>query len=350
MRTRVRRTATRRRRAARPRTPTAPTTRTAERRSTATTGASAHAVPCAYATIWSSTFGVTGPNFERGHDAVGTDRVRLGLPAGAEVERRLRRPGRSATGQVDVVAPSRSRAPRRRLSSRTMPSIDDVGSARCCAVPAGQRVVLLPARDAPRVPEVHDHGLAGQARRDVIGRAVEVDHRERGRPLADQPARVLLRLRVAAHGHAPAPPRARRRRHRPRARPTGTGASHRPPLRPTGTRSSDRVGQRPIGAGAPERTASRRRTLGPRATIVPMRHQPAADPDPQRHRVHRDADRDPPALVRRRDEREVHVFDDPGAHRRRPDRRRCCSGTSRPRARRCRGCGRPCSSADRAET
>ena len=80
------------------------------------------------------------------------------------------------------------------------------------------------------------------------------------------------------------------------------------------------------------------------------RHEPAADPEPERHRVHRDADGDAALLVRRRDDREVDVLEDARCGPTACRSPGCCSGTSRPRARTSRGRGRPCSSARSAET
>ena len=60
---------------------------------------------------------------------------------------------------------------------------DDARIVPVRVVPGGQGVVLLAARNAPRVPEVHEHRLAGQA----LGRdrnAVEAFDRERRHLLA----------------------------------------------------------------------------------------------------------------------------------------------------------------------
>ena len=90
---------------------------------------------------------------------VGTDRVRLRLAAGAEVQR----------GLATRVERDRPRRPSRRsrscgspscVSSRTMPTHHDARVVCVLRVPGHERVVLLATRDAPRVPEVHDHRLA----------------------------------------------------------------------------------------------------------------------------------------------------------------------------------------------
>ncbi len=80
------------------------------------------------------------------------------------------------------------------------------------------------------------------------------------------------------------------------------------------------------------------------------RHHPPTDPEPDHHRVHRDAERHAAALVRRRDQREVDVAQEARCA---PTACRCrCSrsGTSRSPARRRRASSPPCSIRTRAET
>ena len=141
----------------------APNASDAEHDPRAASAAPRYPVPCAYARpSGRGPAASTGPKMRRRDDAVRPDRVRLGLAAGAEVERGLRArvEARPATRRS---RPSRTSRTAFLLSSRTMPSSTTSGSSGVLRVPALQRGVLLAARDAPRVPEVHEHGLARQA-------------------------------------------------------------------------------------------------------------------------------------------------------------------------------------------
>src|SRR5205823_8980399 len=132
------------------------------------------------------------------------------------------------------------------------------------AVKIGQRLVLLLAGDAPRVPEVHDHDLAGEVARPdaaaVEGR--EVDGRRVG---AEQVALVRVGARVG-----PDLGREDDREHgddEPGGERDPAGAVFH-----TGTFSGTGVGGA-TGAGSSTRRV-RRRNEGESATAVPMAMTP----------------------------------------------------------------------------
>ena len=187
--------------------------------------------------------------------------------------------------------------------------------------------MLLLARDAPRVPEVDDDGLArevGERRRAL---AVERREVERRRRLAEQVA--ALRVRCGSLPTLSASTTAERDDDdaRPRARSSGRGASRRHLLE-LGRSGSARRRVRGVG-GVPARGAP---AVGSEREDRAERHHAAADPEPQDHRVDARRRASPACVVRRRHQREVHVLDGgrcaptacrcPGAVRERGDRRR----------------------------
>ena len=103
----------------------------------------------------------TGPRPPHAATPVGRDHVRLGLTGRSRSRARRSRSGSSATGHLiavgrDVVAD------RRRRVVADDPDHREVRIVLVRGVERLQRGLFLLARDAPRVPEVHDVGLAGE--------------------------------------------------------------------------------------------------------------------------------------------------------------------------------------------
>ena len=169
-----------------------------------------------------------------------------------------RHPGRRPSVQSMPSARAYSRAASA-VSSRTMPTIAKLGIVGVARVERLQRRKLVLARDAPRVPEVHDHDLAGQIRVGERGRRLVEQSRPRSSVSA---SRATGSSTTAAAGRpppaSPARPRTPRRRRRRRARPSARGASCRHRLRITFT-AIQRIGRRlarRLGPGGGARRAA----------------------------------------------------------------------------------------------
>ncbi len=248
--------------------------------------------PGANATIWSRTCGVDRAELRRDDDARrGRSRTSPAAP-GSRSRARPSRPGRTRPASRRS-RPSRSCGRRRLRVLAHDPEQHDARVVAGAPRTTRERVVLLTARDAPRVPEVHEHGLAREARR---GDRLPVEPTARRTPAracrragsCSSPACGSLLTVTREHDGE-----RRRRRRRPRRRSSGTGASH-----------AHLFAQRRAARSAPA-SAARGRRRPPHRQPHPAphrrterddraeRHQPPADPDPERHRVHRDADGDP---------------------------------------------------------